>query len=87
MKTIETISLDDAWTATQNALQDLHFTTAEKKKSARSAQVRARSIRERPIQITLKKQAEDLTEIGIRVGIFGDEVTSHLILNKIKDRF
>ena len=87
MKTIETISLEDAWVATQNALEDLHFSTDEKQKDAKTAQLKARSRKDRPVQITLKKQAEDQTEIGIRVGLFGDDATSYLILNKIKDRF
>jgi uncharacterized protein DUF3568 len=39
------------------------------------------------IQITLKRKADKLTEIAIRVCTFGDETPSRLILEKIRSHY
>ncbi len=38
------------------------------------------------VQIKLKRRAENITEIRIRVGAFGDESLSRLILERIRER-
>ena len=85
----EQISLERAWEATKKAVNDLGFTVTRKEKDAYSSefQLIAYGTGEKKIVIKLKKQSSTLTEIAIRVGMFGDESLSRSILEKIKGYF
>ena len=56
-------------------------------KDAFNAELTARGSGDKKIQIKLQKKTEKVTEIKIRVGLFGDESMSRQILDKIKSRF
>lgn len=55
-------------------------------KAARSQQP-TRNSADKKMLIKLKKVSDGATEIRIRVGTFGDESMSRLILDKIKSHF
>ncbi|MER3446715.1 MAG: hypothetical protein C4291_07690 [Candidatus Dadabacteria bacterium] len=63
------------------------FTVTAKDKDAVSATLVAFTADGKKIQIALNRKAENVTEISIRVGTFGDESMSHLILERIRRRF
>lgn len=88
-RSTEQISLKRAWEATKKAVNDLGFTVTRKEKDAYSSefQLVAYGTGEKKIVVKLKKQSSALTEIGIRVGMFGDESLSRSILEKIKGYF
>ena len=88
-RSTERISLERAWEATKKAVNDLGFTVTRKEKDAYGSefQLVAYGTGEKKIVVKLKKQSSALTEIGIRVGMFGDESLSRSILEKIKGYF
>jgi hypothetical protein len=83
----EGVSLDRAWNATQAAIQDMGFIVTAKDKDAVSAKLMALTTDNTTIEITLNRNADNLTGISIRVGTLGDESMSRLILEKIRKRF
>ena len=83
----EAASLDQAYTASLAAMKDLEFPITNKSKDALQAEVLARNSADKKILIKLKKVSDGATEIRIRVGTFGDESLSRLILDKIKSHF
>ena len=86
LKSTESASLERAWSATTAAMQELEFPVTSKSKDALGAELTARNASDKKIAITLKKRSDNATEIRIRVGTFGDESLSRLILEKIKKR-
>lgn len=87
LKSFEEVPLDRAWSASQQAMADLQFTTTSKAKDAFAGEVIARRASGQKVQVRLKRQSERVTEIKIRVGVFGDEAMSREILRKIKAHF
>ncbi len=84
LKGSEAVSLDQAWDASQAAMKDLEFPITTKSKDELQAELVARTSADKKVTIKLKKVSAETTEIRIRVGTFGDETTSRLILDKIK---
>jgi len=81
----ESVPLDRAWSATQAAVHELEFTVKESSKDSLEARLVAEQADKN--EVTIKLHAEgDSTRFGIRVGIFGDEDRSRLIMDKIKAR-
>lgn len=76
--------LDRVWEATQTAVEEnLEFSVQRADKDAITARMRAKQADGTEIRIDLERQGENLTRIRIRVGVFGDEAKSRLILEKI----
>jgi hypothetical protein len=73
--------------ATQTAIKDMEFITGTTEKDDISAKLIAYTSDDRKIQINLKRKTDKLTEIVIRVGTFGDESLSHLILDNIRKNY
>ena len=87
LKTVEEVSLNRAWNATQKAMNNLGLTITTKEKDAFDGQLIAKGTANKTIKIKLNKQSDTLTEIKIRVGTFGDESLSLQILESIKKQF
>ena len=83
----EAVTLDRAYDASLAAMKDLQFPVTKKTKDALQAQIAARNSADKAIEINLKKVSDTTTQIRIRVGTFGDESMSRLILDKIKSHF
>lgn len=86
LKASEQIALDRAWSGTQAAMDSLGFTVTSKEKDAISGELIARGASDKKITVKLKKQTDEVTEIRIRIGTFGDESMSRQILEEIKKR-
>jgi hypothetical protein len=85
VKTTEGSSLNQTWDASLAAMKDLEFTVTEKSKDALSGYVTAQTADNKTIKINLKYITNTSTEIRIRVGTFGDESLSRIILGKINN--
>jgi hypothetical protein len=83
VKTTEGFSMNQTWDASLAAMKDLEFTVTDKSKDALSGFLAAQSADNKTIKINLKYISKTSTEIRIRVGTFGDENLSRIILNKI----
>jgi hypothetical protein len=66
--------------------KDMGFIGTSYKKDAVSDKVGALTTDKKRIQIILDKTTDNLTRIEIRVGTFGDESLSRLILEHIRKR-
>lgn len=85
LKSTEEASIDRTWEAAQEAVKDLEFViTSKEKENTSFAKLIARDARDKKIEIELKKVSEHLTKVTIRVGVFGDESLSRLILERLK---
>ena len=87
LESTEMVPLDRAWAATQQAMEELEFDVEEKKKDALNAKLVAKDSNRRRIEIRLEREDEHKTTIKIRVGVFGDEEDSRLILRRIRTNF
>ncbi len=76
--------LEETWQATQKALEDLEFPVTSKQKDAFSAELTARDASDKKIEVKFERISSKMTEVRIRVGIFGDESLSQLILERIQ---
>ena len=77
--------IDTLYAASRKALDDLGLNIIEGKggKDALSATIVARDAEDKKVQIKLKSISDEMTELSIRVAVFGDETKSQLIYNKI----
>jgi hypothetical protein len=82
-KATESASLDRTWNAALAAMKDLEFPVTDQAKDALEANLTARNASNTNISIKLKNLSNTSTEIRIRVGMFGDESLSRIILDKI----
>lgn len=82
----ENVSLDQAWSATQSAIKDLEFTVVNQQKDALAARLTARTALDKKIEVNLKKITENLTEVRVRAGSFGDQNLSYTVVQAIQKR-
>lgn len=66
------------------AIKDLEFAKVSENKDALKAVIVARTAMDKKVEITITNSSKKLTNIKIRVGLFGDEALSMSILDKIK---
>lgn len=70
--------------ATRGAIKDLEFAKISDNKDAFKALLTARTALDKKVEITVTNSGKNLTNIKIRVGVFGDEQLSLAIFEKIK---
>jgi hypothetical protein len=69
--------------ATENAVAQLQFAKVSEAKDALTAEIISRTAEDKKIDIKIVKRPDGLTNLGIRVGVFGDEQLSRIVLDKI----
>lgn len=84
LKSMEDAPLERTYQAAQKAVKNLEFIVTSEQKDAFSAKLVARSATDKRIEVNLKELSDKLTEVRIRVGTFGDEALSLLILEHLK---
>jgi hypothetical protein len=72
--------------ATRSAVADLEFARVSENKDALKAVMISRTAMDKKVEITVANSGKKLTNIKIRVGVFGDEQLSMSVLDKIKSR-
>ena len=87
LKSVEEVTLDRAYHASEQAMEDLDFVVIENEKVDNTAKITALGSDKKHIYIKLVKKSSKLTEIRIRIATFGNQALSRLILEKIKDNF
>lgn len=86
LESIEKTPLDQVWQAAQDAVADLEFTTKSAAKDSLQAKLVAEQADGTDVQIELKRLDEDATRVQIKVGAFGDQGVSELVLSKLRER-
>lgn len=87
LQATEDVSLTNAWNASKRAMKDLGFSITSAEKDAFEGKIIARGAGDKKVTISLEKVTDKTTEIGIRVGFFGDESMSIEILDSIRARY
>ena len=86
LKATEEATLNKTWEATVAAIDELQFLVVNKIKDNVSAELEAKTADNKTVKIQLKRVTDNLTDISIRIGTFGDESLSRYILSKIEAR-
>jgi hypothetical protein len=77
------VPVDKAWEATVESLEELKLTTVSKQHDAFGGVIKGKMADGKGFEINLKRLGETSTEIGIRIGTFGDRQKSEAIHDKI----
>jgi hypothetical protein len=77
------VPIDDAWEAAVKAVEELKLTTESKKHDAFVGVIKGKMADGTGFEMNLKRLGENSTEIGIRIGTFGDREKSEAIHDKI----
>ncbi len=70
--------------AADRAVGQLQFFKLNQAKDAFSEKIVARDAEDKKVEIMVTKEADNLTKVAIRIGLFGEEEKSRAILEKIK---
>jgi hypothetical protein len=77
-------TMEQVWAAARAGLKDLQMPVTGEQKDALNGQFIARAAGDKKVTVRVKKVTGTSTELGIRVGLWGEEAMSHEILDKIK---
>jgi len=77
--------LDEVWSATQEANQELGFAVKTRAKDQLGARLESTQARGDDVKIHLESLGEKTTKVSIRIGTFGNEQQSRLILRRIQE--
>jgi hypothetical protein len=85
------VSLDNAWSAANDAVKELEFRVDKTKtiKDAMSGTIEAMTAQNQPVHVQVLRQSDKLTEIRIRVGTFdttANRQSAQLVYDKMKAR-
>ena len=82
----DSATVNQAYASAQSGLTSLGYTITEKEKDTLTAKIVARGADDKRVEVKLKKKGQHVTEIRIRVAVFGDENLSREILKEIQRR-
>ncbi len=83
-KETEAASLERTWNAALATLKEMQFQITNQAKDAFSGEATARSAEDKKVVVSLKRLSESTTEVRVRIGTFGDEAMSRMIIEKIR---
>ncbi len=75
--------MDKAWQAAVQSVEELKLSTESKEHDAFNGIIKGKMADGKSFSINLKRLGENLTEVGVRIGTFGDQVRSEAIHDKI----
>ena len=84
LKATRNATLPQAYAASEQALAELGIAIVRREKDGLSAILEGKGAEEKTLVIKLKKIFDDVTEIRIRTGAFGDEDQSRIVLERIE---
>jgi len=78
--------LPTVYDAADSALRELQFTIRQQKLGDLNGYLYAAETQRRRIEITLEKKSPVVTKVNIRVGFFGDQAMSRLIMGTLQSK-
>ena len=78
--------MDKAWEAAVTAVKELKLSVESKQHDALTGVIKGKMADEKGFEINLKRIGDNLTEIGVRIGTFGDQQRSEVIHGKIHSK-
>ena len=79
-------SLDRTWNASLEAVKDLNFRIIATQKKETEGNIEAKKIGGKKVRIALSIAGPETTFVKIRVGVFGNEVASRALRDRIASR-
>ena len=79
-------SMDKTWQAAVSAVEELKLTPESKKNDAFGGVIEGKMADGKSFSINVKRLGENSTEVGVRIGTFGDRVKSEAIHDKIHSK-
>jgi hypothetical protein len=76
-------SMDKTWQAAVQSVEDLNLTAESKEHDAFNGVIKGKMVSGKSFTISLKRLDENLTEVGVRVGTFGDRERSEAFHDRI----
>jgi len=84
MKTDYYSSFDAVWSACEKTVADMRGLDVERDKMLAKGKIDA-VINDEKVQISVTYKAKDVTTVSVRIGLFGNKLSSQLIHDKILD--
>ena len=78
--------MDKTWDATVKSVEELKLTTESTEHDAFNGVIKGKMADGKSFSINVKRLGENLTEVGVRIGTFGDRVRSEAIHDKIHSK-
>jgi hypothetical protein len=78
-------SMEDTYEATLTTFEELGLPLVQWSKDAFGAQVRASQVQGGDVTVNLSRESARATQVGIRIGSFGDERKARCILRRIQE--
>ncbi len=75
--------MDKTWDATTNAVEALKLNVESQNHDALTGIIKGKMADDKSFEINLKRVGDNLTEVGVRIGTFGDRERSETIHDKI----
>jgi hypothetical protein len=75
--------MDKTWQAAVKSVEDLGLSTESKQNDAFNGVIKGKMADGKSFTVTVKRLGENLTEVGVRIGTFGNREISESIHNKI----
>ena len=76
-------SMDKTWQAAVQSVEELKLTTESKQSDAFNGVIKGKMADGKSFTINVKRLGENMTEVGVRIGTFGDRTRSEAIHDKI----
>ncbi|HUT37487.1 MAG TPA: DUF3568 family protein [Planctomycetota bacterium] len=86
LKANQDAPLAKALKAAEAAVKEMQYSVTERTEGVDRCRILAKGAGDKRIEVNLRKLTPKATEIGIRVGVFGDEALSRQILQAIQKR-
>ena len=78
--------MDKTWEAAIKTVEEMKLTVESQQHDALSGVIKGKMADEKGFEINLKRVGENLTEVGVRIGTFGDREKSEAIHNAIHSK-
>ena len=78
--------MDKTWQAAVQTVEELKLTTESKKNDAFNGTINGKMADGKTFTISVKRVGENMTEVGVRIGTFGDRARSEAIHDKIHSK-
>jgi len=82
LKTDYPYSFDKVWSACERAVADMRGTAVEPKKEIGHGTISTK-IKDEPVKVTIMYKDKNLTTVGIRVGIMGNQASAKVIHDRV----
>ena len=78
--------MDKTWEASVQAVEELKLTTESSEHDAFTGAIKGKMADGKSFTINVKRLSDNMTEVGIRIGTFGDRARSEAIHDKIHSK-